>query len=259
MLMQPLLKQLEALGLHGMGRALSQQLASAEIQQLDFEARLTLLLEHEQLDRQNHRIGQRLRWAKIGQQAAMEDIDVRTARGLDRTLLAKLADMAWLEQGMNVLLCGPTGVGKSYLACALAHHACRHDYSVRYFRLPRLQEELVKAGALQRKSLLYKSLANTRLLVLDDFGLMPLTESFQRDLLEILDDRYNRQATLITSQLPVEQWHGYLGDPTLADAILDRLVHNAYRLTLKGESMRKVKSRRGSETGAIRKGGEEEQ
>jgi DNA replication protein DnaC len=135
-------------------------------------------------------------------------------------------------------------VGKSYLACALGHLACRHDHSVRYFRIPRLQEELTRASVMQKKSAFFKAMAKTQLLVLDDFGLTPLPDGMQRDLLELLDDRYNRQATLITSQLPIEKWHGYLGDPTLADAILDRLVHNAYRINLKGESMRKTAGRR---------------
>lgn len=244
MLNQPLFNQLDALGLRGMSRALTQQQRTPDVNTLNFEDRLALLLEHEQLDRANHRIAQRLRWAKLAQNATLEDIDIRTTRGLDRTLLTRLADLSWLEQGMNVLINGPTGVGKSYIACALAHHACRFDHSVRYYRLPRLQEELIRAGALQKKSAFYKSIAKTKLLVLDDFGLMPLTDNFQRDLLELLDDRYNRHATLITSQLPVEQWHGYLGDPTLADAILDRLVHNAYRVNLKGESMRKMREKK---------------
>jgi DNA replication protein DnaC len=248
MLMQPIFQQLDALGLHGFSRALTQQQRVPDVQAMSFEERLALLLESEQLDRMNHRIAQRLRWAKLAQTAALEDLDLHTTRGLDRTLLTRLSDLSWIAQGLNVLISGPTGVGKSYLACALGHHACRHDHSVRYFRLPRLQEELVRAGALQKKSAFFKTLSKTQLLILDDFGLAPVSDSLQRDLLELLDDRYNRQATLITSQLPVEQWHGYLGDPTLADAILDRLVHNAYRINLKGESMRKAAARRNAET-----------
>lgn len=240
MLNAPLYQQLEALGLHGMSRALTQQSSTPEVHSLAFDDRLAMLLEHEQLGRLNLRIAQRLRWAKLTNSASIEDIDLRTARGIDRLLLTRLSDLSWIEQGLNVLINGPTGVGKSYLACALAHHACRHDKSVRYFRLPRLNEELLRAGALQKKSAFFRGLAKAHLLVLDDFGLTPMPDSVQRDLLEILEDRYGRRATLITSQLPVEQWHQYLGDPTLADAILDRLVHNAYRVNLKGESMRKI-------------------
>ena len=140
-----------------------------------------------------------------------------------------------------MLLTGPTGVGKSYLACALAHQACRHDYSVRYFRVPRLTEELLRAGAQQKKSAFFKLLAKADLLVLDDFGLTPSSDPFKRDLLEIVDDRFDKKSTLITSQMPVEAWHPYLDDPTLADAILDRLVHNAHKVELKGESTRKRK------------------
>lgn len=153
-----------------------------------------------------------------------------------------MRDLGWIDQNLNVLISGPTGVGKSFLACALAHAACRMDYSVRFFRLPRLVDELTRAHSMQNRSGLLKQLAKAELLVLDDFGLMPLSEQTRRDLLEILDDRYDRRSTIVTSQLPVDQWHTYLNDPTLADAILDRLVHNSCRLALKGESMRKQKT-----------------
>ena len=153
-----------------------------------------------------------------------------------------MIDLAWIREHLNVLMTGPTGVGKSYLASALAHSACRADFSVRCFRLPRLIEELARYGAMQRRSALFRQLAKADLLVLDDFGLTPLSDETVRDLLEILDDRYDRRSTLITSQLPVDQWHAYLGDRTVADAILDRLVHNSYRLVLKGESMRRHKT-----------------
>ena len=162
-------------------------------------------------------------------------------RGLDRATLAHITDLAWIRQHLNVLTTGPTGVGKSFLASAIAHTACRADYAVRAWRLPRLVDELTEAGAMHNRSSFFRSLAKIDLLVLDDFGIAPIAGQTQRDLLEVLDDRYDKKSTLITSQLPVEQWHAYLGYPTLADAILDRLVHNSYRLNLAGDSMRKRK------------------
>jgi DNA replication protein DnaC len=154
----------------------------------------------------------------------------------------ELTDLTWIRQHLNLLITGPTGVGKSYLGSALAHAACRADFSVRCFRLPRLVEEFARYAALQRRSALLKQLARVELLVIDDFGLAPLADATVRDLLEVLDDRYDRASTLITSQLPLDQWHGYLGDRTVADAILDRLVHNAHKIALRGESMRKARS-----------------
>ena len=151
-----------------------------------------------------------------------------------------------------MLITGPTGVGKSYLGCAVGHAACRADYSVRFFRIPRLIDELARYAALQNKSTLLRQIAKADLLIIDDFGLAPLADTVRRDLLEILDDRYDRRSTLITSQIPVEQWHAYLQDPTIADAILDRLIHNSYRLTLKGESMRKQKTALAARTAKVR-------
>jgi DNA replication protein DnaC len=243
MLQHPLIDQLQSLRLRGMAAALIHQLASPDAAALPFEDRLGLLVQHEVADRDSQRLHQRLRWAKLGQNACVEDLDTRAPRTLDRSLLAKLISLTWILEHLNLLITGATGVGKSYLACALAHAACRADYSVRYFRIPRLVEDLARAGAQSRKSAFFRGLAKVDLLVLDDFALTPLSDSHRRDLLEILDDRYDKKSTLITSQLPVEQWHAYLGDPTLADAILDRLVHNSYRLTLSGDSMRKRNSK----------------
>jgi DNA replication protein DnaC len=242
MLTEPLIAQLQTLGLRGMVRALEHQAASPDTQALPFEDRLGLLVQHEIAERQASRLAQRLRWAKLPQPAAIEDLDARTPRGIERGRLAQLTELSWIDQHLNVLITGPTGVGKSYIACALAHQACRQDRSVRYFRLPRLTEELVRAGAQQKKSAFFRNLAKVDLLVLDDFGLAPMGDEIKRDLLEIVDDRFDKSSTLITSQLPVDQWHRHLDDPTLADAILDRLVHNAHRLELKGESMRRKKA-----------------
>ncbi len=239
MLTEPMIQQLTQLRLHGMAQALEQQTQPADGTARSFEDRLGLMIQNEFTERASHRLAQRLRWAKLPQNACLEDLDTRTPRGVDPGVLAQLTDLAWVKQHLNLLITGPTGVGKSYLAAALAHAACRADFSVRCFRLPRLVEEFARYAALQKRSALLKQLARVQLLVIDDFGLAPLADATVRDLLEVLDDRYDRAATLITSQLPLDQWHGYLGDRTVADAILDRLVHNAHKLALKGDSMRK--------------------
>jgi DNA replication protein DnaC len=239
MLTEPLVQQLTQLRLHGMAQALERQITAPDDTRMSFEDRLGLMIQHEITERASFRLVQRLRWARLPVVACLEDLDTRTPRGLDPAELHRLTDLAWIREHLNVLVTGPTGVGKSFLGCALAHAACRADFSVRCFRLPRLIEELARYKALQKRSALYRQLAKADLLLIDDFGLAPLGDETVRDLLEILDDRYDRRSTLMTSQLPVDQWHAYLGDRTVADAILDRLVHNSYRIVLKGDSMRK--------------------
>lgn len=239
MLRHPTVAKLHSLRLPGMAQALDEQLRQPDAQQLGFEDRLGLLVDREQTDRANRLIKGRLTRARLRQQACVEDLDLKTPRGLDRALLVLLMTTEWIRQHLNLLITGPSGVGKSWIACALAHQACRHGYTVLYKRLPRLLEELALARADGSYSKTLQQLARVDLLVLDDWGLMPLDAQARRDLLEVLDDRYQRRSTLVTSQLPVDLWHDYLGDPTLADAILDRLVHASHRLTLNGESLRK--------------------
>ena len=242
MLIHPILDKLQSLRFFGMLTALEEQMKMSDIDNLSFEDRFALLVDREMTERQNRRFKTRLRKAKLRQNACIEDIDFRHPRGLDKSLLLQLASCQWIQQAHNVLIIGPTGVGKTYLACALAHKACLRDYSCLYFRLPRLLQQLDIARGDGRYEKMLKSLAKTDLLLIDDWGLKKLVKEQRHDLLEIFEDRHRLRSTLITSQLPVDHWHEIIGNPTLADAILDRLVHNAYRINLKGDSMRKKKS-----------------
>jgi DNA replication protein DnaC len=241
MLRHPTIEKLRSLKLDGMARALEDQLHTSEIESLSFEERLGLLVDREETERANRRLKARLSRAKLRQVACIEDIDYRTRRGLDKSLITSLSSCRWIAEHHNLFVTGPTGVGKSFIACALSQKACREGYSALYFRLPRLFSDLSVAKGDGRYQRLLSSYDRTDLLVLDDWGISPLSCENRRDLLEILDDRYGNRSTLITSQLPVGKWYEYLDDPTLADAILDRVVHNAYKIELKGESMRKKK------------------
>jgi len=242
MLMHPILDKLQTLRFFGMLSALDEQMKMPDIENLSFEDRLGLLVDREMADRQNRRFNTRLAKAKLRQNACIEDIDFRHPRGLDKPLIMQLASGKWIKEAHNVIIIGPTGAGKTYLACALAHKACQLDYSAMYFRLPRLLQQLDIAKGDGRYAKMLKTFAKIQLLVIDDWGLKKLVKEQSHDLLEIFEDRHRLRSTLITSQLPVDHWHEIIGNPTLADAILDRLVHNAYRINLKGESMRKNKT-----------------
>jgi len=243
MLTQPIFEKLEQLRFSGMLRALQEQMQMPDIGELAFEQRLGLLLDREFTERENRRLKTRLRKAKLRQNACVEDVDFRHKRKLDKTLFMNLAECRWLKEHNNVLIIGPTGIGKTYLACALAQKACREAYGALYFRLPRLLHELSIAKADGRYDKLLATIGRIDLLVLDDWGLDKFVKEQRHDLLEILEDRHGLRSTLITSQLPVKHWHEVIADPTLADAILDRLVHNAYKLVLEGDSMRKKQSK----------------
>ena len=239
MLKHPTLDKLHALKLTGMAAALADQSATPDITDLSFEERLGLLVDREMTERDNRRMTSRLRRAKLRHNAILEDLDYRYSRGLDKGLVQSLAGCQWVKEHLNVLITGPTGVGKTWLACALAHKACREGYTAQYVRLTRLLRELTIAKGDGQYSKLLTNLAKVDVLILDDWGLMKLSAENRRDLLEVLEDRHGRRSTIATSQLPIEEWHGVIGDATLADAILDRLVHNAYKINLRGESMRK--------------------
>jgi len=239
MLHHPTLEKLQTLRFTGMLKALQEQQQLPDIDTLSFEERLGLLVDREMTEREDKRLQTRLRKAKLKHQAAVEDIDHRSPRGLDKALIRQLSGCQWIRDGLNLIVNGPTGVGKTWIACALAHKACRDGFSAQYLRLPRLFEQLHLAHSDGRFHKLITGFAKTDLLILDDWGLAKLNAEQRRDLLELLDDRHGYRSTIVTSQIPVDQWHDVIGDPTLADAILDRLIHNAYRINLKGESMRK--------------------
>jgi DNA replication protein DnaC len=243
LLKHPTLDQLHALGLHGMAKAFVEVSAADEAGGLSHPEWLGLLLDREASLRQDKRMAARLRAAKLRQQACVEDIDYRSPRGLDRAMMQKLIKGDWIDAHDNLALVGPTGVGKSWLASALGHKACRDNRSVLYQRVPRLFEELALARGDGRHARLLRSLGRADLLVLDDWGLEPLDAAARDDLLEILEERYGRKSTLVTSQLPVDRWHEIIGDPTYADAIMDCLVHNAHRIELTGESLRRGRTK----------------
>lgn len=245
MLNEPTTEKLLAMRLAVMASAWSEQQKDTRIGALDFDERFGLLVDAEFLARDNRKVTRLLRAAKLRiSGACMEDVNASPRRGLERATKSQLASCRWIGEHLNVLISGATGVGKSYLACALGQAACRRGDRVLYHRLPRLLEELslAKADGTYPKTL--ARIAKADVLILDDLGIGTLRDAHRHDLLEILDDRYDLRSTVVTSQLPITKWHDWLGEPTVADAILDRLVHNAYKVTLTGESGRKVKGKK---------------
>lgn len=249
MLNQQTLEKLHALRLEGMAEAFRAQSDAAQqegIRELSFEERFALLVDQQWNWKQNHALKRRLAKARLRHRASVEDIDFRTPRGLDRALLRSLTqDSVWVREHQNIFLLGPTGIGKSFLACAMAEKACRDGFSALYTRATQLFRDLALARADGSLRTLLSRLARIDVLVVDDWVMAPLADTERRDFLEICEDRYQMRSTILTSQLPVAQWHEQIGDPTLADSILDRLVHNAHRIEMRGESMRK--KRRGPE------------
>ena len=251
MLTNPTYTKLQELRLPTMAHLFKEQLEQPDIHHLSFEERLGLLVDSEIIARSNRRLQTRLRSAKLQQNACLEDIDYYAARELDKSLITTLSMCQWVASHQNILIVGATGTGKTYMACALAHKACLFGHTVQYHRVGRLLSELqlMKGDGQYGKRL--QELSKIEVLVLDDFGLAALSDDQQWDLLEILDDRHNKNSTVVSSQIPVKLWHDTLTDKTLADAILDRLIHNAHRLEIRGESQRKIRAVVSSENEAM--------
>lgn len=239
MLNEQTLDKLYVMKLSGMAEAFQEQIQQPPLNDLSFEERFGLLVDRQWTWKEDCRMKRLLKEAKLKINACIEDIDYKSPRSIDRSVMMSLSSCDWVKKHQNILITGPTGVGKTFLACALAHKACRQDYRAFYIRAPKFYYHLALARADGSYGKTMSKLTKTHLLVLDDLGLAPMTDSERRDLLEVIEDRHGHTSTIITSQLPVENWHENIGDPTIADAILDRLIHNAHRINMKGGSMRK--------------------
>ena len=239
MLNEQTFEKLYAMKFNGMAEAFKEQLSQPDINQLPFDERFALLVDRQWCWKENKRLDRLLRNAKLKLNACIEDINYQKARGIDKSVILSLAGCEWIRQVQNIIITGPTGVGKTWLACAIANLACRNGHSALYVRTPRLLQQLLIAKADGTYVKLMNKLAKAKVLIIDDLGLAPLIDSERRDLLEVIEDRYELCSTIITSQLPIDLWHDNIGDPTIADAILDRLVHNSHKIVLKGDTMKK--------------------
>jgi len=242
MLNEQTIEKLYGMNLNGMADGFREQLLHANVKELSFEERFALLVDRQWTWKEDRRMKRLLKEAKLKINGCVEDIDYKTPRGLDKSVILGLANGHWIRNAHNIIITGPTGVGKTYLACALANRACRMGYSAFYIRIPRLFQELAIAKADGTYPKIMNKLTKANVLVIDDLGLAPMSATERRDLLEIIEDKHGLSSTIVATQLPVDNWHDTIGDPTIADAIVDRLIHNAHKINLKGDSMRKIHS-----------------
>ncbi|MBK5101959.1 MAG: IS21-like element helper ATPase IstB [Desulfobacteraceae bacterium] len=242
MLHQETVEKLYAMKLNGIADAFKEQLLQPDMYDLPFEERFALLVDRQWTWKEDRRMKRLLRNAKLKINGCIEDIDYKTPRGIDKSVVLRLANCDWIKSAQNIIITGPTGVGKTYLACAIANRACRMGYSAFYIRVPRLFQELAMARGDGSYPKTMKKLLKANVLIIDDLGLAPMSATERRDLLEVVEDRHGLASTIVATQLPIINWHENILDPTIADAILDRLIHNAHKINLKGESMRKLRS-----------------
>jgi len=243
MLNEQTLEKLYAMKLNGMAEAFKDQLQQPNMAELCFEERFGLLVDYHWSWTEERRMKRLLSNAKLKINGCVEDIDFKTPRGINKSVILHLANCEWIKNAQNIIITGPTGVGKTYLTCALANRACRMGFSAFYIRIPKLFQQLTIARADGSYPKIMKKLTKTKVLLLDDLGLAPMNAAERRDLLEVIEDRHSLSSTIVATQLPIENWHDNIRDPTIADAILDRLIHNAHKINLKGESMRKLRSK----------------
>lgn len=242
MLHQETVEKLYAMKLNGIADAFKEQLLQPDMYDLPFEERFTLLVDRQWTWKEDRRMKRLLRNAKLKINGCIEDIDYKTPRGIDKSVVLRLANCDWIKSAQNIIITGPTGVGKTYLACAIANRVCRMGYSAFYIRIPRLFQELAMARGDGSYPKTMKKLLKANVLIIDDLGLAPMSATERRDLLEVVEDRHGLASTIVATQLPISNWYENIQDPTIADAILDRLIHNAHKINLKGESMRKLRS-----------------